>query len=169
MHNIYTLLRECKRECLESGIYIGEIADISVNTRAEKRWGYCKYEPIEDAYYIQISYKLVDDETPVKTLKETILHELCHTIEGGMCHTGEWKHAVTILNRNYGYNIKRTNSYEDKGVSREKFPPKQKRVNYVFECCGCGNQIRRQKRSDFVTNTHRYRCGGCGNKFKQIF
>lgn len=169
MHNIYTLLRECKKECEDCEIYLGEIADISVNHRAHKRWGHCRYEPSEDAYYIDISYKLVDESTPVKTLKETILHELCHTVEGGMCHTGEWKKAVAKLNNRYGYNIKRTNSYEDKGVDREKFPPKKKTINYAFECCGCGYQVTRTRKSNFVEHPERYRCGICGGKFKQVF
>jgi predicted SprT family Zn-dependent metalloprotease len=169
MHNIYKLLSECKEECEACGIFLGEIANISVNTRAERRWGHCRYASDEDAFYIDISYKLVDDSTPVKTLKETILHELCHTIDEGMCHTGEWKKAVTLLNNKYGYNIKRTNSYADKGVDKEKFPPRRNTVNYVFECIGCGCQISRTRKSKFVEHSEKYHCGICGAKFKRVF
>lgn len=168
MHNIYALLRECKKECEEVGIYLGTIANIDVNYRAQKRWGHCRYESCEDAYYIDISYKLVDDSTPVKTLKETILHELCHTVEDGMCHTGEWKRAIDLLNRRYGYNIKRTNSYADKGVDVEKFPPKKKSINYVVECQKCGMQVCRTRMSRVIEHPDRYRCGYCNGNLSRI-
>ena len=40
-----------------------------------------------------------------KDLYETILHELCHTLPLCFNHSPNWKKAVSVINKKYGYNI----------------------------------------------------------------
>ena len=77
MKNYYKILREAEAECAACGIWLGEVADIGICYKNLKRWGRCRYIADEDCYYIEISYRLVDDAASDKALKETILHELC--------------------------------------------------------------------------------------------
>jgi predicted SprT family Zn-dependent metalloprotease len=165
MHNLKKVTDDCIRECQECGIVLGKIADISIDDKPKRYWGLCRYSAPEKLYYIIINPVLLEDKTPIKFLKETILHELCHTIKGGMAHTGAWKTAVEKLNRKFGYNIKRVNTNEDKGVDNEDM---QNRAKYVFQCKDCGSLIYRFKASNFTKNYDCYVCGKCGGKFKKI-
>ena len=40
-------------------------------------------------YYIEISGWTIGNSE--KSLRSTLIHELIHTVPGGLCHTGEWK------------------------------------------------------------------------------
>ena len=56
-------------------------------------------------YYIEISGHTL--ENTEKSLRNTLIHELIHTIPGGLCHTGEWKKWAKYVSERTGYNIKR--------------------------------------------------------------
>lgn len=61
---------------------------------------YSRYE-----YYIEISgYTLRNSE---KSLRNTLIHELIHTVPGGLCHTGEWKKWAMFVSERTEYDIKR--------------------------------------------------------------
>lgn len=60
------------------------------------------------------------EDTDIDGLKNTIIHELLHTCKGCMKHTGEWKQLAEKVNRYYGYNIKRCDSADEKGISEEQ-------------------------------------------------
>ena len=54
-------------------------------------------------YYIEISgFTLENTE---KSLRNTLIHELIHTVPGGLCHTGEWKKWAKFVSEKTGYNI----------------------------------------------------------------
>lgn len=141
------------------GIKPGRISGVSVNFRA-KRWGICKLDRLTGTCSIEISSRLLAPDTPYKSLLETVLHELCHTIRGGAGHTGAWKRAVTILNQTYGYNIKRVNSAEEKGVDESE---DENSYRYELQCEKCGQVFRRRKRCPLVEHPERYRCR-CGGR-----
>ena len=51
-----------------------------------------------------------------KSLRNTLIHELIHTVPGGLCHTGEWRKWAKYVSERTEYNIKRLNgdkTYED--------------------------------------------------------
>ena len=70
---------------------------------------YTEYE-----YYIEVSgHTLMNTE---KSLRNTLIHELIHTVPGGLCHTGEWRKWAKYVSERTEYNIKRLNgdkTYED--------------------------------------------------------
>ena len=61
-------------------------------------------------YYIEISgHTLRNTE---KSLRNTLIHELIHTVPNGMCHTGEWKKWAKYVSAKTGYTIKRLDGDE---------------------------------------------------------
>ena len=70
---------------------------------------YTEYE-----YYIEVSGYSIDNTE--KSLRNTLIHELLHTVPDGMRHTGEWKRWATFVREKTGYNIQRfggDDTYED--------------------------------------------------------
>lgn len=61
---------------------------------------YTKYD-----FYIEISGHTLKKSD--KFLRNTIIHELLHTVPDGLCHTGEWKKWAKYVNARTDYNIQR--------------------------------------------------------------
>ena len=56
-------------------------------------------------YYIEISGHTLNN--PEKSLQNTLIHELLHTVPHGMCHTGEWKKWAKYVSQKTGHTIQR--------------------------------------------------------------
>lgn len=61
-------------------------------------------------YYIEISGHTLQNTE--KSLRNTLIHELIHTVPDGMCHTGEWKKWAKYVSEKTGYNIQRLSGDE---------------------------------------------------------
>lgn len=66
-------------------------------------------------YYIEISGHTL--ENTEKSLRNTLIHELIHTVPEGMCHTGEWRKWARYVSEKTGYNIK----YRDGDETEEDY------------------------------------------------
>lgn len=160
MKDFNELREQCICEVAGLGIALGRIASWSVNKRAKTRWGLCRLKR-DGSYEIEIAERLlVDDRISEKACKETIIHELLHTCKGCMRHTGKWKQYAELMNRTYGYNIKRVTEGCEKGVENHKVS--EMAVKYVFTCGGCGATIYRKRDSKFTRNYRHYGCAKCG-------
>ncbi len=160
MKNFEELKNQCLSEINFTGITIGKNISWSINKRSRSRWGMCK-KNVDGTYEIQISEILLkDDRISEKACKETIIHEILHTCDGCMKHTGKWKFYANLMNREYGYNIKRTTQGSEKGI--EDYKSTSMPIKYVFTCKGCGAKIYRKKDSRFTRNYRNYMCTGCG-------
>lgn len=62
-----------------------------------------KYDKYD--FYIEISGYTLDNTE--KSLRNTLIHELIHTVPGGLCHTGEWKKWAKFVSERTEYNIRR--------------------------------------------------------------
>ena len=163
MLDLQKIAKECMSELDAIGIRYGNIVRFEINTRAKKRWGQCRVVP--GGYAINISERLLRDESSVRGLKETVFHEIAHTCEGCMNHGAEWKRIVSMINRAYGYQIKRTGSSEEHQV--ENLPDEAYRHKVV--CCGCGRAVYRMRECGLTRSPERWRCGKCGGTFKRIY
>lgn len=56
-------------------------------------------------YYIRIPGFTINNTE--KSLRNTLIHELIHTVPGGLCHTGEWKKWAEYVSEKTEYNIQR--------------------------------------------------------------
>ena len=59
----------------------------------------------EYEYYIEISRYTLNN--PEKSIRNTLIHELLHTVPDGMCHTGEWKKWAKYVSQKTGHTIQR--------------------------------------------------------------
>ena len=164
MKDLNKLFNEVLEDFDALGIEYGKIVEVVPNSRAQSRWGQCRKRP--NGYYININVALLADNIGDQGAKETIAHEICHTIKGCMNHGDKWKHYAQLLSV-FGYNIKRTNSAEDKGISAEVHSA-SKNYKYEVRCEKCGSTSYYQKKGTVVNTLmtqkyHGYRCGKCGS------
>ncbi|MBO4458866.1 MAG: hypothetical protein J5802_14265 [Butyrivibrio sp.] len=160
MKDFERLRRDCMREVEAAGICISDRITFEINRRARTRWGLCKKNR-DGSFRIQIAEILLADERiSEKSCKETIIHELLHTCEGCMRHTGRWKQNALKMNSLYGYDIKRVTTGSEKGI--EDYKSSELPVKYVFKCKSCGAVIYRKRESRFTRNYRHYICTRCG-------
>ena len=154
---------ECLDELSSINITPGNIKKVVVNYRSKNRWGLCKHEP--DGHIIEISNRLLTDEVNEVALKNTIIHEILHTVEGTKGHKGLWKELAEKVNKELGYNIKRTTSSEEKGLSA---PIEKINFPYIISCPHCGWKEGYQRNTKVIQFTEKYRCGKCKTKLIRI-
>ncbi len=164
MKNLYAAAAECIHELEVLDIKIGNLTDITVNYRAEGRWGQCKKRG--SVYSININHRLLFDDVPDLALKETLLHELIHTCDNCMTHTGEWLRLVNKVNAYYGYNIKRTESAAEKGITEEQQTRGRKTIQ--CKCKKCGKIVNRFRECEFTKHPYLYTHSKCGGSFERI-
>ena len=164
MKDLMKLVGECQRDLASLNIRTGKVRNWSVNTRAKARWGYC-VKVAKGLFDIQIAASLLQDDVDEQAAKDTIVHELLHTLPGCFKHTGKWKQYANNINRLLPqYEIKRGSSYEEKGLED---PRKNPEARYLLKCLKCGSEIGRQRMSAAVEHPEHYRCK-CGGRLTRI-
>ena len=104
------------------------------NYTALKRLGQCSYKG-PNKYEIQLNYHFAQI-CDVSAVRNTIMHELLHSLKDCMKHTGRWKIAANKINHEYNYHISRTSLYSDYHDFRLDAKPKTKK--YRIQCQDCG-------------------------------
>lgn len=103
------LIEKCEAIIKDCGFELPKIT-YKLNGRFTSTLGQCtrvsdnNYK-VELALYVLRGYNADGDH---KSIQSTILHEMCHTLKGGMSHGELWKRYVGKINVKYGYNIERT-------------------------------------------------------------
>lgn len=165
MKDLEKLAAECEADLLSIGIQPGKVNRWIVNTRAKCRWGLCK-QYLPGLYDISIAERILQDNVSDQAAKNTILHELLHTVKGCHGHKGKWKELAAKVNRLFPqYTIKRATSYEEKGL---EYKPKERTNRYAVKCTHCGKEYYREKESKLIQYPDKYRCGVCNNPLKRI-
>ncbi len=165
MKNLIKLAEDCQKDLQSIGIRCAVVRNWTVNNRAKARWGLCT-KVAKGVFDIQISGELLQDHVDDQAAKDTIAHELLHTIPGCFKHTGKWKQYASLANRLLPqYQIKAKSTFEEKGLTDNRPEPVYR---YVLKCQKCGAESRRQKKSSVVEHPEHYRCicGGCLTRIK---
>lgn len=163
------LYKEVLEEIRAAGIpyspYIEE--GIKINHRAKKRFGCCKKtrKKGHDSYEIEISSRLLSCDS--NAIKQTLAHEILHTCKNCGNHGELWKLYAEKLNGKYGYNIKRTGSWQQLGIEEKAPERKASEEKYLIICENCGAEIGRSRMSKVVKYPSKYRCR-CGGKLKRV-
>ncbi len=178
MKDLEKLAAECTAELEAIGIRCGSVRSWSVNRRAKSRWGQCR-PAARGVFDIEISERLLGDEVDEIAVKTTIIHELLHTVDGCLGHKGKWRLLAELVGREYPqYQIKRTSSCEEKGLSQLSQEEKPwgeaplsqaaltRQARYRITCTGCGVQAYRQRASKLIRRPEDFRCGRCGGRLK---
>ena len=165
MKDLQKIFEDCLAELASIGITPEPITDVSVNSRAKKRWGQASRNNARGTWSISISDRLLDDSVPDEAARNTMIHEILHCVDGCTGHTGKWKALADICNEKLGTRIRRCSDYSDMTSCKDVLYPEGK---YVFRCKKCGQIVTRMKRSKFVDNYTRYACGKCRGRFERI-
>lgn len=164
MKNVNDLYTVCMEEVKAVGIVPGKIVSVTVNTRAKKRWGQCKRMK-NGTYSINISSSLMQDNVKIEAVKNTMAHEILHTVRGCMNHGPAWQAVADRMNKAYPdiYNIKRTTSPEEKGLESVG-RVRNEEYKCMLVCQKCGSKYYYKRESKAVKNYQNYRCGSCHGK-----
>ena len=81
MKDLEMLASECEADLSSINIQPGEVNQWLINTRAKNRWGQCK-RCLPGIFDISISARLLQDSVSDQAAKNTIMHELLHTVKG---------------------------------------------------------------------------------------
>lgn len=159
--------QDCVSMLKDIGIPVGCVRLVKVNTRAKKTMGLCtyKYKNIggQKVFDISISYRLFEPNAE-DGLYNTVIHELLHTCDGAFNHGRVWKMYADRVYREYGIEIKRTSTEEEKGVTPlPPTPPK-----YICRCKKCGAIVTRERMCDIVKCPSKYYHKIDGGFFERI-
>ena len=108
---INRMLAECIELMKELGVPISNsICPEVILVGTHSYYGRCSSKDslkryTEFDYYIEISGHTLQNTE--KSLRNTLIHELIHTVPDGLCHTGEWKKWAKYVSEKTGYNIQR--------------------------------------------------------------
>ena len=129
---------------------------VRINRRATGRFGACFANKRDGTFLIEISDMLLSASDQV--CRQTLAHEILHTCYGCQNHKKRWHHYAELMNRAYGYAIRRADSPERLGVERKAV------ARYVVRCTRCGAEIPRERRSRLILHPEEYRCAKCGGR-----
>lgn len=163
---------EVKADLIEYGFKeIQEVKHIlSLDLRGTKTYGRCKKmtsNALEATIYLNKTYA---DSTTIQRIKNTIMHELIHSIKGCSGHTGLWKQIAEIVSyRSQGkYDIKRlsTSCPDFRDTIIHEKGPQFKKYKYIITCTNCHKEFKYEREGQVVKNFKRgrssgYRCPTC--------
>ena len=162
MKDLKKLTDECLADLRKHGIEPGKISRVYVDGRATRRWGVCKTKKGSGIFEIGISKFLLGDDVDEQQVKNTIIHDLLHTVDGCQDHTGRWKVLAEYVNRCLPeYCVKRTSSEDEKGIERNH--------KYLIVCTKCGSEIHRDRMSNAVKFPQKYKCARCGGSLRRVY
>lgn len=147
------LLAAVAAEAKRAGIPVSSriCPTVQINRRAKSRFGCCRR--VGDEFTVEIAASLLEAEE--RAVRQVLAHELLHTCPGCSNHGTQWKIWASLMNRVYGYRIRRTNSPGELGLTDDRS------ARWLIVCRKCGSRSTRMKRSPLVEHPERYRCR-CG-------
>lgn len=180
MRDLQRYANECIKDMKAIGIEVPVIEEFKVNKRAKSRYGQCSYNRKTKAYVIEICDDLLDEECNVMALRETIFHEIIHTLPNCMNHGAEFKKYADMINKAYLTNITRCSTAEEKyGYTYAKkvaernktTKPVKPRIQYELYCEHC-NKIRAagmyKNMPKWYRHPENYQCGICGGNLERV-
>lgn len=156
------VLKEVIRKAREINIPVPDIISdkVIVNKRPKKRFGCCRKK--DGMFFIEISEFIL--KCSDKKIEEVIAHEVLHTCPGCYEHGKKWKEFADSMNRRYGYNIKRTSTFEEMGIEEDRGGED---IKYIIKCNKCGKEYPRKRFTCVMQKINAYRCA-CGGKLTLI-
>lgn len=165
MKDLEKLISEVEADLSSLKIRYRKVRSWTVFNNKKSQLGNCKIVG-NGVFDISISEILLQDDIDDQKSKNTIAHELLHTVEGCMNHKWYWNKLATLVNEKIsGYNIKRTFDPKEIGMDTAVRKPV---YHYFFKCKGCGIELKYQRKGKFVQYPEKYYCRHCGGKFERI-
>jgi len=159
------LVAECKNELESIGLQLPTINYV-LNTRAKKRMGQCRSK-IKNVYYeIELSKNYMDiyaKQNNFSEIKNTIIHEMLHTLPNCMNHGNQWQSYANTVNRKLGYKISRLASVDNE-VKQEMV----QKAKYHVICNECGQIYYHNRKTKYFDVLDRCSCHKCKGSLKLI-
>ena len=140
------LIQECIDNLDALNVPISKDITFKTNT-GFSRFGFCKKTPRGETQFVVSINKWFEDDLG---LKETIMHELVHTIDGCYNHGQMFHKYAEIINQEYNLNITvignyklNEKAYKNKGTKRKVFEPQDfdNETMVMMYCPGCNRQF----------------------------
>ncbi len=121
-------------------------------------------------FFVTINKFIIDE----KDKKNTVVHELLHTVKGGMWHSGEWKKYKLLVNKNTEFKITilgkvklEQQAYKNKKVF--DFSEYDSSTMDLFECPKCKTKICIKKGACQTKDKKcKYFCSKCKKRFERV-
>lgn len=157
---LMNVFEECREELMAIGIDTMEGIVVS-SMKSTVKWGECKWKRTNRTTRIEIrlNVKLYDGTTDsLLPLKNTIIHELLHSVVPYAKHGYDWQRLADKVKQNYPqYDIKRATSSKEFGIDLGG-KIKQPSDLYVVRCEKCGKVIKTYQRfSKTLKNLSHYK------------
>ena len=163
IYELYSEGRSIVEECC--GDVIGDITDISINTRSKRRWGQCHFNRSNNTFQLQISSRILADEIPYEATLSVMIHEILHACEGGQSHKGMWKvYAKKVMDKYPELTITRVTPASYFGLQSRQIQQK-----YAIRCDNCGKVIHRARMSKVIKYAEYCTHRNCGGHFTRVF
>lgn len=163
MKDLEKITKECKRKLEAINIPFNKDVVVKAGKLRTGVWGsYRIYENM-----IILDPVFTDDRMQRFATESVLIHELLHSCNDCISHSGLWKYYARKVNRTYQYKITRCSDYKPY-MSKELLGEFMQRFKYVAQCEGCGTYVTQVRISDFIRNMDNYRCCACKGKFKRI-
>lgn len=182
------------KRCLDELKSIGIISDEKIalirislsNSRSKKMYGCCiTSNPDVSSRYIEKRgkrkyikygkygfYNIMINKWAMSLnddiIKNTIMHELVHTLPYANNHGTEFKKYSAYINEKLGYNVSRLGNKKEDFIKSNLEYDDKKEENYKYNiiCVKCGTEYKRKRISkDFFK---KYRCSKCLGKLKMV-
>lgn len=112
---------DARQKVADCGIDIGQIYEVTINTRINWAWGLCGQKG--DGFKIEIAECLVNEDS-YDDLLNTMIHEILHACKDAEGHGKVWKKYAQMIKEAYGIEIKRTNDKPTVKVDEARFTHK---------------------------------------------
>jgi hypothetical protein len=111
-------IKDCLFEAIKNvrslGYSVGCITDITISSRYKRAWGKCYRNG--NTFRIGLGTNLL--RTTDTAVRDTIHHEVIHTVPGCFNHGFKWKMVAAQCDAKFGTRIKRVTSEEEKMTRR---------------------------------------------------
>lgn len=155
MKDYMNLYQTCRDELKRIGIDTSDNITVKITKKTSVFGQYIRKNGMDT---IEISNSLLKDDIPDVAIKDTIIHELLHSVAPYDGHRGKWKMLANKVNNSYPvYHIQRLGSKTDYGMK-----PDMSEYRYLIRCKKCGKLIGRQKWCSILANLSEYSHKVCG-------
>lgn len=160
--DLIQIIRKTIKDMRKAGLQPGTVNSVRWSSRMHRTKGNCqKRKDGRGGFEIAISTDLL---TCPEALRDTVCHELIHTLPGCFNHGDLFQLAAARMNAR-GYQVSQSfnpDLYKTKGYEETYTWPRPK---YVLVCTRCQKQYPRARRSKSIEHPELYRCH-CGGELR---
>lgn len=163
---VQSIFVKVKSDLIRLGIPVSEsICPVVKISKAKRQWGSCKMSKKQNdyRYCISISYSCFDEPNYVEFIKNTMAHELIHTIDGCFNHGTKFKYYSLVVS-NIGYTVVTKSESSIEKTPDEKFNG----AKHILKCTVCSQLYYRYRFPKDKNYINRIVCGKCRGKLIKI-